>query len=306
MNISVVITSYNEPNTIGKAISQILKSSTENLELIIVAPDDQTINSAKSEISKYKNFKRFKILKDKGIGKPSAINLGVKNASGDILVFTDGDMYIDDNAIPLLLKGFAGERVAGVSGHPVSLDDRNTFWGFSSHLFCYGAHIMRARPERASPKTTSSPMSGYLYAIKMTDSTKKLFPIPTDIRAEDAYISKKITEMGYKINYVPDALAYVKFPKNLSDWIKQKKRSLGGNIQIQKRATLISKGCQRGIIQDISNALIPIRFASSIKEYLYLLGIYPLRLYLWLIIYIQHHKNNYSTGRWEQIKSSKS
>ena len=310
MKVSVILTSYNEYHSIAKAISQIAKNDIKDLELLVVAPDEKTIEVAKKEFAKHPQLKTSKVIKDAGIGKPNAINDAVKVADGEIIVFTDGDMYIADNAISILLEGFSDEKVVGVSGHPVSLDDRNTFWGFSSHLFCYGAHTMRAWPSRAWPaKCASSPMSGYLYAIKMTNAVAELFPIPIEIRAEDAYISKKIAEMGYKINYAPDALAYVKFPKNLNDWINQKKRSLGGNIQI--RATPKKKGLpffevrQRGIIQDIENALIPLKFASSIKEYFYLLGIYPLRLYLWILIYIQHYKKSYSSERWEQIKSSK-
>ena len=306
MTVSVILTSYNEYHSIAKAISQIAKNDIKDLELLVVAPDEKTIEVAKKELAKHPQLKASKVIEDAGIGKPNAINDAVKVADGEIIVFTDGDMYIADNAISILLEGFSDEKVVGVSGHPVSLDDRNTFWGFSSHLFCYGAHTMRAWPA----KCTSSPMSGYLYAIKMTNAVAELFPIPIEIRAEDAYISKKIAEMGYKINYAPDALAYVKFPKNLNDWINQKKRSLGGNIQIRatpKKGLPLKRGYpHRGITQDISNAFfITIKFASSPKEYFYLIGIYAIRLYLWILIYIQHYKKSYSSGKWEQIKSSK-
>lgn len=296
MKVSIILTSYNEPELIPKAISQIAKNKVENLQLLAVAPDEKTRDEGKKEILKHTDIKSFEVIKDAGIGKPNAINEAIPFANGEIIIFTDGDMYISDDAIPHLLKGFSDEKVAGVSGHPVSIDNRNTFWGFTSHLFCYGAHTIRARPSRAWPEVAPSPMSGYLYAIKMTNAIAKLFPLPAEIRAEDAYISKKIAEMGYKINYAPNALAYVKFPKNISDWIKQKKRSLGGNIQIKN---------QRSIFEDLQNALMPIKFASKPKEYLYLIGIYLLRLYLWILIYIQHSRKDYSSGRWEQIKSSK-
>ncbi|PIR42428.1 hypothetical protein CO058_02500 [candidate division WWE3 bacterium CG_4_9_14_0_2_um_filter_35_11] len=311
MKVTVILTSYNEYHSIAKAISQIAKNDIKDLELLVVAPDEKTIEVAKKELAKHPQLKASKIIKDAGTGKPNAINTAIPQAKGEIIIFTDGDMYISDNAIFLLLEGFTDEKVAGVSGHPVSLDDRNTFWGFSSHLFCYGAHTVRVALQKEGlprKKKGYPPMSGYLYAIKMTKAVAKLFPLPTEIRAEDAYISKRINELGYKTTYSPDALAYVRFPKNLHDWIDQKKRSLGGNIQIRIRATLQKEGLplfRRGIIQDTSGFFIPIKFASSPKEYFYLFGIYPLRLYLWILIYIQHYKKDYSNGRWEQIKSSK-
>lgn len=292
MKLSIILTSYDEYRTITKAISQIAKTNTKDFELIVVSPDKKTQIAAKSEILKHRNLKHYKVVEDSGTGKPNAINTAMNVAKGGIIILTDGDMYISDDAIDILISDLKDNLTGGVSGHPVSLDNRATFWGFSSHLFCHGAHIMRT----LSQQKKQIPMSGYLYAIKMTDNISKIFPLPADVRAEDAYISKQISDLGYKISYSSNAIAYVKFPKNLHDWLKQKKRSLGGNVQIKN---------QRSIFEDLQNVIITIKFAKSPKEYLYLIGIYLLRLYLWIIIYVQDFKKSYSNGRWEKITSSK-
>lgn len=290
MNFSVILTSYKEPETIKRAIEQIIRPNlniAEKMELIVVAPDDETLNSARTEISKYKDFDNALVLQDSGKGKPSAINEAVQIAKGEILILTDGDMHISDNAISDLLGHFKNPKTGGVSGHPVSLDDRNTQFGYYSHLFCEAAHEQRLNKNFI-------PMSGYLYAIR---NIKKLFPLPEDIRAEDAYLSKKILEEGLEIKYEPKALAHVHFPKNLHDWLKQKKRSLGGNVQAEKA---------RNIGQDLKTVLFPLNFAKSPMEFLYSVALYPLRLYLWLAIYSQHFSGDYSKGQWERIESSKS
>lgn len=289
MNFSVILTSYKEPETIKKAIEQIIRPNldiAEKMELIVMAPDEETLNSAKTEISKYKDFDNAVILQDSGKGKPAAINEAIQKAKGEVLILTDGDMYISDNAILDLLGHFKHAKVGGVSGHPVSLDNRSTQFGYYSHLFCEAAHR-----QRLGRKFT--PMSGYLYAFR---NIKKLFPLPEEIRAEDAYISKKIREENLEIRYEPKALAYVHFPKNLNDWLRQKKRSLGGNVQAEQ---------SRNIGQDLKTALFPLNFAKTPKELLYSLALYPIRLYLWLEIYLQHFSGNYSRGQWERIESTK-
>ena len=313
MRLSVIITSAYEEKTISQAVEQIIKPNKPlwaDMEVLVIAPDNPTLEAATKVAAKYSNFNNFHTIKDPAYGKPSAVNMAVDRARGDIVVFTDGDMYIGDSAIELILKQFENPDVGGVSGHPISLDDRAGFWGFSSHLFCHGAHSERTR----NPQIT--PMSGYLYAIKMTNDIKNIFPIQKNLRAEDAYISKRINKLGYQIAYEPDALAYVHFPKNLGDWINQKKRSLGGNIQI---AQTIQTGAapekgrkdkqfgknKRSLRQDLSYFYLPFNFATNPKEYLYALLIYPLRLYLWIIIYIQHTTKSYSRGTWERIESSK-
>ena len=141
-------------------------------------------------------------------------------------------------------------------------------------------------------------MSGYLYAIR---NLPALFPLPEEIRAEDAYASRRIQSLGYKTAYAPEVIAYVHFPKNLKDWINQKKRSLGGNVQLQR----YEQGQSRSIIEDLQMALFPITFAKSAKELLYSLALYPIRLYLWLTIYYNHKRNKYQSGMWKRIESSK-
>jgi cellulose synthase/poly-beta-1,6-N-acetylglucosamine synthase-like glycosyltransferase len=311
MNFSIIITSYKEPKSIPHAISAILEPNLgffaknfNKAELIVTAPDDETLNAAKDQASKYHiNEGSFIIIKDKGIGKPAALNLAVKQAKGKILFLTDGDMYISDSAISEILPFFNDEEVGGVSGHPASLDDRTTMFGYYSHLFCEAANQQRLK----NPNIT--PMSGYLYAIR---NLPELFPIPEEIRAEDAYLSTKIRSLGYKTKYAPEAMAYVHFPKNINDWVSQKKRSLGGNIQLKRFTAQLpqinrigSTLKQRSIREDLKMALFPIKYAKSVKELLYSIALYPIRLYLWLLIYYNHKANKYKSGMWQRIETSK-
>lgn len=298
MEFTVILTSYKEEKSVKKAIECILppnKNIWNKMQLIIVAPDSKTLESAKSKIAEYKGYKDFLVLRDKAKGKPAALNLAVENAKNEILILTDGDMYVSDNAIKDLVRYFEAPRVGGVSGHPISLDNKNTQFGYYSHLFCEAAHTQRLKKDFV-------PMSGYLYAMR---KIKGMFPLPEEIRAEDAYISEKVMAAGYDIKYDENSIAYVHFPKNLKDWVKQKTRSLGGNIQTKNFIPAEFPHKNRSITQDLQNALFPLNYASTPKEYLYSLALYPLRLYLWIKIYFQHYTGTYSKGLWERIESSK-
>lgn len=297
MKLFIILTSYKEEETIGKAVEQVICPNRDlwpQIELLIVSADEPTLKKAE-EVCQKEKFENYKLVRDKGEGKAQAINVAVEtitneeiiNPNKDLLIFTDGDMYVGDAAIKNLLNAITekGDKIAGVSGHPFSLDSRKTLFGYYSHLFCEAAHQKRL-------KDNKTPMSGYLYAIRPLAG---IFPISAEVRAEDAYISSKVLDLGREIAYEPKALAYVKFPKNISDWYKQKTRSLGGNVQIS----------QRSIVQDLKMFLFPVFFARSPKEILWSLLLYPLRLFLWIRIYFNHKFNGYDTGRWERIESTK-
>ena len=100
--LSIILTAYKEPQTISRAIEKILENKLlKDFELIVVAPDKETLDVAK--IFKKKN-KKIKIFQDAGKGKPFALTEVFKIAKGKILVLTDGDVYISENSIENLLK----------------------------------------------------------------------------------------------------------------------------------------------------------------------------------------------------------
>lgn len=299
MKIHVIITSFNEPATIGKAVEQILGSNRELwpvLELVVTAPDEPTLKAAEKVCQNY-SFTTYRLLKDLGQGKPAALNKAVgtitnssvSSTSEDLLILTDGDVYLATEAIKNLLNQFTDPGVAGVGGHPVSADSGQSMYGYFSQLFCAAAHLTRQKDSRIS-------MSGYLYAIRTT-VVARIFPLPEITRAEDAYITQKLLSLGFKIGYASGAVVYVRFPKNFTDWFKQKTRSLGGNVQVDSSA--------RSITQDLQMMFFPLFFAKSPIELFWSLLLYPLRLLLWLKIYYNHALNRYKPGAWERIESSK-
>ena len=156
-----------------------------------------------------RNYKQVKYVEDPGKGKPIALNLAFKEAKGEILILTDGDVYVSKNSVNLLIEKFTN-KVGAVSGHPVSLENRNSFYGYVSHLLIDIGDKIR---KKLIKKQEFIVCSGYLYAIK----SNIIKEIPEDILSDDAYISRFIANRGYKIDYAEDAFVYVKYPNSLKD-----------------------------------------------------------------------------------------
>lgn len=55
--ISIIITSYKEPGTIGRAIEAIAEQKLPENEIILVAPDMETLTEASKLRFKYKNLR---------------------------------------------------------------------------------------------------------------------------------------------------------------------------------------------------------------------------------------------------------
>ena len=134
--ISIIITSFNEPNLEMVIKSVLTQKINYEHEIMVVAPDKNAQNLAK----KYK----IKYFKDKGKGKSSAINLLLKKIKSKILILTDGDVYLEKNSINEILELFKDNKIGCVSGRPVSINSKNTKFGYWSHLLTdAGAHRIR-------------------------------------------------------------------------------------------------------------------------------------------------------------------
>lgn len=101
IKISVIIPVYNSEKYLSACIKSILNQTYPNWELIIVN-DGSTDNSAKI-INRFISIdKRIKQIYQKNSGPGIARNIGIKEASGDYIVFVDSDDTINKNYFELL------------------------------------------------------------------------------------------------------------------------------------------------------------------------------------------------------------
>lgn len=100
MNYSIIIPVYNVEKYIDKCLKSISEQTYDKFEVIIV--NDGSPDESVKIINKYvKKDKRFHLYDKENGGLSDARNYGLKQAKGDIVLFIDGDDYIDKD---LLLK----------------------------------------------------------------------------------------------------------------------------------------------------------------------------------------------------------
>ena len=159
--ITIIITSYKEPKTIGKAIESFTQQNIkEEYEIIVSAPDEETQEVVKTYAEK---DWRVKLFIDEGKGKSAALNKVLKIVQGDIIILTDGDVYVGENSVNEILNFFEDKQVGCVTGQPMSQNDRRTMFGYWSHMLCYAAHKMRLKRHN---KGQFLECSGYLFAFR--------------------------------------------------------------------------------------------------------------------------------------------
>lgn len=100
-NFSIIIPTFNRASSLQRAIKSVQAQTTENWELIIV--DDGSVDETKTEIQKFLKDPRIKYFFQSNQGVSVARNNGVKNASGEYIIFLDSDDTIFPNLLNSLL-----------------------------------------------------------------------------------------------------------------------------------------------------------------------------------------------------------
>ena len=109
MKFSIVIPVYNVEEYIGKCLNSVLNQTYDNFEVIIV--NDGTKDNSQKIIDKFvKKDKRFKSFIKKNGGLSDARNYGIKEISGDYLLFLDSDDYIEKDLLKELNKIFLNNK----------------------------------------------------------------------------------------------------------------------------------------------------------------------------------------------------
>ncbi|MBA3327619.1 MAG: glycosyltransferase family 2 protein [Solirubrobacterales bacterium] len=109
--MSVVICAYNEARFIGGLLASLKRQSLVPGEVIVV--DDGSIDST-AEIARAHGAK---VLRSTHVGPAAGRNLGVDTASGEVVIFADGDMtcgpdYVRDLSEPILAGRAVGTFTA--------------------------------------------------------------------------------------------------------------------------------------------------------------------------------------------------
>jgi len=273
--ISVIITAFREPETMGRAIESFLPQMPPDAELLGVCPDPETA-AVVDDLARRHPIVRH--ISDSGRGKPPALTMALQAARGDIVVLSDGDVWVADDALQALLAPFDDPQVGAVSGRPMSVNPRDTVLGYWSHLLTdAGAHEIRLLRDRSGEFLVCS---GYLFAFRRGLIER----VPEDALAEDAVISHQIAGQGYRIRYMPEARVFVKYPTTYRDWLRQRVRSAGGYVQDYIRQSPVRMRSAR--LEVLQGAPLALRYPRTLREWLWTLLLFAARLHLWVLVFV--------------------
>src|SRR3984893_6562342 len=183
-------------------------------------------------------------------GKAAALNLGMQNATGEILLFLDIRPWIESNALQLLISNFEDPRVGCVTGELVLRHD-----GHDPGAQAVGGLYWRYEQWiRNCEAKVDSPLGVYggFYAMRR----KLASALPDGTILDDMLQPLSVIRQGYRSVLDLRARAYDIWPKSLRGEFHRKVRTLAGNFQLLQLAPWLLSRQNRLRFELISHKLM--------------------------------------------------
>ena len=223
--VSIVIAAHNEADNLTVKISSLEKLDypTEKLQCVFVSDGstDDTVKVLQEACEYHDTWQEYHYAE--AAGKPTAVNLGVTHASGEIIVFMDARQRVGPAAIQALVSRFADPSVGAVSGELMLESGRG---GEASSVSLYWRYEKWIR-ENESRLFSTTGATGALYAIRRADYQ----PLPSDALLDDFDTPISLLRQGKRTVFEPAAQLFDQAEPDTAREFNRKARTLAGNYQ---------------------------------------------------------------------------
>jgi cellulose synthase/poly-beta-1,6-N-acetylglucosamine synthase-like glycosyltransferase/spore germination protein YaaH/peptidoglycan/xylan/chitin deacetylase (PgdA/CDA1 family) len=224
--VSVLIPCFNEEKVIAASVARILESDWARLEVIVL--DDGSSDGTAAEVEKHFGGEpRVRLMRFPNGGKALALNRGLDQVQGEIVVALDADTLFPPSTIGRLARWFADPKVGAVAGNALVGNRRNIVTRWQALEYVTAQNLER-RALAALGAVTVVP--GAVGAWRRA-ALVQLGGYPADTLAEDQDLTMAVQRAGWRVEFDPDARAYTEAPETVAGLLKQRFRWSFGTLQ---------------------------------------------------------------------------
>lgn len=285
--VSIIVAAHNAAGVIGTCIRSVQASRYERYELILV-DDGSTDNTAELLAGFAAGDGRIVVAAQAHAGEGSALNMGIRHATGEILMFLAPDAALDRYTVDRMLQGFEDESTGAVRSSERPADTEP----LRARLLDLLAQLGHGSTRRAQSVTGFLPtLSGGMTAVRRS-VIAEAGPFRDDTAGADLELGWRVRQAGYRIVFAPRAVVQTARPASMG--------ALWGQHVRRERALLQSLRVHKSAIGDlrcramgdslmatlIAAVVLPVLQAAALPALvcLLLLGRWPLGTEDWALL----------------------
>jgi biofilm PGA synthesis N-glycosyltransferase PgaC len=282
-HVSIILAVRNEEQNLPRKLRDLtaLDYPEDRFEVIVVS--DGSTDATNKILAAWEGCNRRTVFLPEPRGKATALNHGVAEARGEIIVLTDARQIIASDALRELVANFAdpsvgcvsGELILGESSTAASAEGVGLYWRIEKNIRHW---------EGVAGSTVGA--TGAFYAVRKN----LLLPLPQETILDDVYIPFQVVRQGQRVVFERRALAWDEFKPTPRQEFRRKLRTLIGNYQLLQLAPWVLTHSNplrlQFVCHKLLRLLVPFGLVGLLLSTIWLRkGIYELALELQLFFY---------------------
>ena len=224
--VSVLIPCFNEEAVIVSSVRRILASNWRNIEVLVLDDGSKDATSARVKEA-FGDHSRVRLMRFENGGKARALNRGLAEAKGEIVVALDADTQFPPETIGRLTRWFGNPRIGAVAGNALVGNRVNLITRWQALEYVTAQNLER-RALSALGVITVVP--GAVGAWRRA-AIEAIGGFPDDTLAEDQDLTLAVQRAGWLVEFDPEARAYTEAPDTVGGLLKQRFRWSFGTLQ---------------------------------------------------------------------------
>ncbi len=223
--VSMVIAAHNEEDVIRDKVRNCLNLDFADADAEIIIVSDGSTDATNAILTEFSaaDPRLHIVCYQPRAGKANALNVGVSQARGDVLIFGDANVMVGEKSCPALLAPFADPSVGAVCGHVLVRARGDQEVAGESLYMRYEAIVQRSEALLYSMVG----VDGALFALR-----RDLFqPLPSGLILDDFMLSMHAPTAGLRTVYASDAVAVEEVIPSAHNESKRKVRIVSGGFQ---------------------------------------------------------------------------
>ncbi len=256
--VTMFIPTYNESASIGKKIENVrsLQYPREKLQVIVVdsASTDDTVGIAR------RSDPNVEIVQESSkMGKAHAINTALPHARNEIVVITDANASMSQNALREIVAAFDDPAVGAATGAMRQVDRSSNAVSEGGGLYWKMEIFMRSREARLhSVIGMSGELSAFRKSLFMDERRQ---PVAWYKRGgtDDFEMSLFVIRHGFRVGYATGAEVWEFAPDTTADLYRQKVRIIVQTIvSVFRNLDIVFRSGMYGLFIFTSRKLLPL------------------------------------------------
>ncbi|MCP3929024.1 MAG: glycosyltransferase family 2 protein [Bacteroidetes bacterium] len=227
--VSFVVAAYNEENWIEEKVKNSLRFDypKDKIQFIFVTDGstDETPARIRSFIEQGQSNNLQLFHRNERSGKLAAVERIMRHVDTPITIFSDANTLVNPKAIKNIVWHYRNPRVGAVAGEKrIQLHEKEEASGAGEGFYWkYESTLKRWDAELYSVVGAA----GELFSVR----TSLYETVPPDTIIEDFYLTLRIAQKGYRVQYEPQAYAAEKASASVQEELKRKIRIAAGGLQ---------------------------------------------------------------------------